>query len=151
MTPPACLPAGPHAGTKTARPTDDPRTLLLLPLFTQSRQSCHWSFDSHEKEHSSRAEAHGSRLRSPPTRALPAEGPKLVLQASMRPKPHRARVEGARGSQGMGVVSNNWFDRVLLPILHMFKPSCRPMLKTPFLGTPLVPLKACTLARPGLC
>ena len=26
-----------------------------------------------------------------------------------------------RGSQGMAVVSNNWFDRALLPILHMLK------------------------------
>ena len=29
-----------------------------------------------------------------------------------------------RGSQGRGFVSSNWFDRVLLPILHMFRPSC---------------------------
>ena len=33
-------------------------------------------------------------------------------------------LEGARGSQGMGIVSNNWFDRGLLSILYMFKPSC---------------------------
>ena len=31
---------------------------------------------------------------------------------------------GLRGSQGMGVVSNNWFDGVLLSTLHVFKPSC---------------------------
>ena len=29
-----------------------------------------------------------------------------------------------RGCQGMGVVSNNCFDRVLLSIIHTFKPSC---------------------------
>ena len=28
-----------------------------------------------------------------------------------------------RGSQGMGVVSDDWLDRVLLSILYMFKPS----------------------------
>ena len=27
-----------------------------------------------------------------------------------------------RGSQGMGVVGNNWFDGVLLSILYRFKP-----------------------------
>ena len=43
----------------------------------------------------------------------------------------KARLEEPRSagrlaslSQGMGVVSNNWFDCVLLLILHMFKPSC---------------------------
>ena len=59
-----------------------------------------------------------------------------------------------RGSQGMGeihyytgrsfnlkslntkgkslwVVSNSWLDRVLLSIVYMFKPSCRPMLEPP--------------------
>ena len=45
-----------------------------------------------------------------------------------------------RGSQGMGVVSNNCFDRVLLSILHIFKPSCRPVFEPPILGTPSVPL-----------
>ena len=30
---------------------------------------------------------------------------------------------GLRGSQGMGVVSNNWFDCGLLPILYALKPS----------------------------
>ena len=29
-----------------------------------------------------------------------------------------------RVSQGVGVASDDWFDRVLLSILHMFKPSC---------------------------
>ena len=29
-----------------------------------------------------------------------------------------------RGSRGVGVVSNNWFNRVLLPILYIFEPSC---------------------------
>ena len=33
--------------------------------------------------------------------------------------------EGSKGgSQGLGVVSNNWLDRVLLSILYMLKPSC---------------------------
>ena len=54
--------------------------------------------------------------------------------------------EGLKGSQGMGVVSNDWPDRALLSILYMFKPSCWQMFKPPFLGTPLFPL---TLARPA--
>ena len=29
-----------------------------------------------------------------------------------------------RGSQGMGVVGNSWFDRALLSIAYMFRPSC---------------------------
>ena len=37
--------------------------------------------------------------------------------------PRRASRE-LRGSRGMGVVSNNWLDCVLLSILYMFKPSC---------------------------
>ena len=41
-----------------------------------------------------------------------------------------------RGSQGMGVVLNNWFDHVFLSILYRFKPSCRPMFKPPSLGPP---------------
>ena len=45
-----------------------------------------------------------------------------------------------RGSRGMGVVSSNSFDRALLSVLYMLKPSCRPMFnQTPFLGTSLVP------------
>ena len=43
-----------------------------------------------------------------------------------------------RGSQGMGVASSNWFDRVLHNFFTLFKPSCRPMFKPPFLGS-LVP------------
>ena len=39
-----------------------------------------------------------------------------------------------RGSQGTGVVSNNWLDRVLLSILYTFEPSCWPMLKPHLLG-----------------
>ena len=35
-----------------------------------------------------------------------------------------------RGSQGMGVVSNNWLVRDWLSIAYMFKPSRLPMLKT---------------------
>ena len=38
-----------------------------------------------------------------------------------------------RGSQGMGVISNNWFDGVVLPILYMLKPSCRPVFNPPSL------------------
>ena len=41
-----------------------------------------------------------------------------------------------RGCQGMGVVRNNRFDRVLLSILYMLKPSCSPMFKPPSLGPP---------------
>ena len=54
----------------------------------------------------------------------------------------------------MGVVSNNWFDGGFLSNLYMFRPSRRPMFKPPFLGTPLVPLRAKTSALtepwPGL-
>ena len=31
-------------------------------------------------------------------------------------------LEATKGAQGMGVVSDKWFDRVLLPILYMFRP-----------------------------
>ena len=41
-----------------------------------------------------------------------------------------------RGSRGLGVVSNNWFDGVLLSILYMFQPSRRLMLTPPPLGPP---------------
>ena len=37
----------------------------------------------------------------------------------------------------MRVVSNNWFDSVLLSILHVCKPSTD--VQNPFLGTPLLP------------
>ena len=30
---------------------------------------------------------------------------------------------GTKGSEGMGVVSNNWLDRVSLPTLYVLKPS----------------------------
>ena len=45
-------------------------------------------------------------------------------------------------SQGMGVVSNKWFDRVLLSIhsLHV-QTLMATDAQTPFLGTPLAPLK----------
>ena len=36
----------------------------------------------------------------------------------------------------MGVGSNNWFDRVLLSVLYMLKPSCPPMFQPPSLGPP---------------
>ena len=54
----------------------------------------------------------------------------------------RLCLEGTKGSQGMGVVSNSCLDRVLLSILYIFKPSCSPMLKPPSLGPPLVHLRA---------
>ena len=38
------------------------------------------------------------------------------------------------GSQGMGFVGHNQFDRVLLSMLHVFKPSWRPLFKPPSLG-----------------
>ena len=41
-----------------------------------------------------------------------------------------------RGPQGLGVVSNSWFDRVCLSMLYMFEPSCRPMFQLPSLGGP---------------
>ena len=43
------------------------------------------------------------------------------------------------GSQGMRVLSSNWFDCVLLPILCMLRPSCWPMFQPPSFWTPLVP------------
>ena len=36
----------------------------------------------------------------------------------------------------MGVGSNNWFDRGLLPTLHMLKALTSTDVQTPFLGTP---------------
>ena len=45
-----------------------------------------------------------------------------------------------RGSQGMGAVSDSWFDGVLLSILYIFKASCWPMFKPPSLDPPLFPL-----------
>ena len=44
-----------------------------------------------------------------------------------------------RGSQGMGVVSNNWSDLDLLPLRYMLKTSCWPMFKPPSLGPPWIP------------
>ena len=41
----------------------------------------------------------------------------------------------------MGVVRNSLFGRVLLSILYMFKPSCRPMFRPPSLGPPQFPLQ----------
>ena len=45
-----------------------------------------------------------------------------------------------RGSQGMGVVNNDWCDSVLLNSLHV-QTLMLTDFQTPFLGTPLVPLK----------
>ena len=44
---------------------------------------------------------------------------------------YNCNLEGTKWSQGMGVVSNNWFDCGLLSILYIFKPSCRPIFKPP--------------------
>ena len=41
----------------------------------------------------------------------------------------------------MGVVSDSWFDSVLLSTLYMFQTLMLTHAQTPFLGTPLVPLK----------
>ena len=46
-----------------------------------------------------------------------------------------------RGSQGIGAVSDNRFDRVLLPICLHLQTLMLTDAQTPFLGTPLVPLK----------
>ena len=62
---------------------------------------------------------------------LPGGAPQGLLELQREP----------RGSQGMGVVGKNWFDSVLLSILYVFKPSLLTDVQTPFLGTPLVPLK----------
>ena len=43
----------------------------------------------------------------------------------------------------MGVVSNHLLDSVLLSILYMFKPPCRPMFKPSSLGPPQLALKLC--------
>ena len=53
-------------------------------------------------------------------------------------------LKGTRGSQGMGVLSDSWFDAALLSVRHMFEPSCLTDDQTPFLGTPLVPLTICS-------
>ena len=54
-------------------------------------------------------------LRTTPT------GTTAAMEIEIRDK----RIEREiRGSQRMGVVSNNWFDRVLLLVLYVFKPSC---------------------------
>ena len=50
-------------------------------------------------------------------------------------------LEGTEGSQGMGVVSNNRHDRVLLPIRLYIQTLMLTDAPTPFLGTPLVPLR----------
>ena len=69
-------------------------------------------------------------------------GSKIANRAKLLGNGNGHSFEGElRGSQGTGVVSDNWFDRVLLSILYMFKPSHRPMLKPPSLGTPQLPLK----------
>ena len=46
-----------------------------------------------------------------------------------------------RGSQGMGVVGNNWVDRVLLSNPYAHSSPHFDRCSNPFLGTPLVPLK----------
>ena len=70
-------------------------------------------------------------------------GPGVAALCSFHPGPHRERagapvlLAGEQGelaehrlwrelrlSQVTGVANNNWLDRVLLSILHMFKPSC---------------------------
>ena len=48
----------------------------------------------------------------------------------------------------MRVVSNHWFDRVLLPILYILRPWRWPMFRPPSLGPPLFPLK-CMCEFPG--
>ena len=50
-------------------------------------------------------------------------------------------LERSEGVPRNGVVSKNWFDCGVLSILYMFKPSFWPDVRTPFLGTPLVPLR----------
>ena len=45
-----------------------------------------------------------------------------------------------RASRGAGVASSHWFDRVLLSVVHTFKPSLLTDVQTSFHGTPLVPL-----------
>ena len=49
-------------------------------------------------------------------------------------------LEGTTGSQGIGVVSNSWLDRVLLAIPYV-KTLMSTDVQAPLLGTPLVPLK----------
>ena len=72
----------------------------------------------------------GPRMWVSPSHAVPFG---LISAAWMRPPSSTERscspLDSAsrgklRGSQGMGVGSNNWFDRVLLSIIDMFKPSC---------------------------
>ena len=46
----------------------------------------------------------------------------------------------------MGVVNSSWFDRVLFSVLYMIQNIILTDVQTPFLGTPLVPLKTATTA-----
>ena len=48
----------------------------------------------------------------------------IGTRESRRAETPRISLEGTKGSQGMGVVSSNWFDHILLSIIFMFKPSC---------------------------
>ena len=53
-----------------------------------------------------------------------------------------------RGPQGMGVVSTNWFDRVLPSPLYMLRKTLKSTdVQSPFLGTPLVPLRMWAAVR----
>ena len=49
-------------------------------------------------------------------------GSSSIIVSLLHTRPYN--LEGIKGSQGMGVESNHWFDRVLLSILYMFQPSC---------------------------
>ena len=56
-------------------------------------------------------------------------------RAASRRAAQGVTLEGTKGI-GMGIVSNNWFDRVLYSAPHMSGPSCWPMFKPPSLGPP---------------
>ena len=76
----------------------------------------------------------GSRLRTGPSPFLTARGKRLhtippfrVQLGAQSVGPEPGALPGGpgptRGSQGTGVVGNNWSDRVLLSTLYVFKPS----------------------------
>ena len=70
----------------------------------------------------------------PPVPLAPGPDP------ARRPAPSTF-LEGTKGSQGLGVVSNNGSDRLLLSILYRVRALMLTDVQTPFLGTPLLPLK----------
>ena len=64
----------------------------------------------------------------------------LTVCGHPAPFPHQSALRTHGNRQEMGVVSSNWFDRVLLSVTYTLKPSCPPMFKPPSLGPPQSPV-----------